>query len=308
MTVVARHRFGAVAFTAILILLIAFSITEAFDYFLFVVFAVVIGAVTTFLVVFPGSLFFSLSFASFLGVYACLFTFLRLTNFETVSDLAANISFAMPVVGFVAGAVWHRRTIRAIVTADRLRDVEHFGQAFVWLAPVFAIGALTFFVPDRQLPVGAEDAVLLGAMALVSLVVLAGSRHVSIFLVDMGFLFEGFFQHIGRLVVPAFAFLTLYSLLTIVFACAYRILDRIEGGTLFRIIGVSREITFPEALYFSIVTLSTVGYGDIVPLTSLARLVAVAEVVCGVLLLMFGVSELITYARERRQQNARERS
>jgi voltage-gated potassium channel len=307
MTAVIRHRFGAVVFTASLVLLIAFSITEAFDYFLFVMLAVVIGAVVAFLVLFPGSLFFSLSFASFLGVYACLFTFLRITNFEAVSRLATYVGFAMPVIGFVAGAVWHRREIRAIVTEERLRDVSQLGQVFGWLVPIFAISALTFFVPGRAFPTGTADAIFLGAMALVSLVVLSGSRHVSIFLVDTGLLFEGFFQHIGRLVVPAFAFLTLYSLLTIVFASMYRILDRFEGGSLFRIAGIVREITFPEALYFSIVTLSTVGYGDIVPATNLARLIAVTEVVCGVLLLMFGVSELITYARDRRRDSAKER-
>lgn len=307
MTAANRHRIGAVIFTAALILLIAFSVTDAFDYFLFVVLAVVIGAVVAFLVLFPGSLFFALSFASFLGVYACLFTFLRLTNFEAISRLAAYVGFAMPVIGFVAGAIWHRREIRAIVTEERMRDVTHFGQVIGWLVPVFVIGALTFMVPGRAFASGAEDVVFLAAMALVSLVVLSGSRHVSIFLVDTGLLFEGFFQHIGRLIVPAFAFLTLYSLLTIIFACVYRIIDRVEDGTLFRILGTPREITFPEALYFSIVTLSTVGYGDIVPITNLARLIAVTEVVCGILLLMFGVSELITYARDRRRDGTRER-
>jgi voltage-gated potassium channel len=189
-----------------------------------------------------------------------------------------------------------------------MREVAHFGQVIGWLMPVFLIGALTFLVPGHAFSSGAEDVVFLAAMTLVSVIVLSGSRHVSIFLVDTGLLFEGFFQHISRLVVPAFAFLTLYSLLTIIFACIYRIIDRVEDGTLFRILGTLREITFPEALYFSIVTLSTVGYGDIVPITNLARLIAVTEVVCGILLLMFGVSELITYARNRRRDGTRERS
>ncbi|MFO0998302.1 MAG: ion channel [Alphaproteobacteria bacterium] len=307
MTEARRHRFGAVFFTAALVLLIAFSVTEAFDYFLLVLLAVVIGAVVTFLIVFPGSLFFSLSFASLLGVYACLFTFLKLTNFAAVPRIDTFIGFALPVIGFVAGAVWHKREIRSIVTERRFRDVRHIGDVFGWLAPVFTLSALTFLVPDRHLSPGEEGIIFLGSMAIVSLVVLAGSRHVSIFLLDTGLLFEGFFQHIGRLFIPAFAFLTLYSLLTIVFACVYRILDRIEGGTLFQILGVPREITFPEALYFSIDTLSTVGYGDIVPITNLTRLITATEIVCGLLLLMFGVSELMTYARERRREGVRER-
>ena len=48
-----------------------------------------------------------------------------------------------------------------------------------------------------------------------------------------------------------------------------------------------------RSIYFSIVSLSTVGYGDIVPHSSLARLLASLEVICGFMLLLFGVSELL---------------
>ncbi|MGD0076389.1 MAG: ion channel [Candidatus Binataceae bacterium] len=43
------------------------------------------------------------------------------------------------------------------------------------------------------------------------------------------------------------------------------------------------------------------GYGDIIPHSSLARVLASAEVICGFLLLLFGVSELLEYAREHRR-------
>ena len=39
------------------------------------------------------------------------------------------------------------------------------------------------------------------------------------------------------------------------------------------------------------ITLATVGYGDIVPLSNLARMLAAFEVIVGVLLILFGVSE-----------------
>ena len=42
-------------------------------------------------------------------------------------------------------------------------------------------------------------------------------------------LFEEFFARIARLVIPAFAFLTFYSLLIILFASAYRILSAYTG-------------------------------------------------------------------------------
>jgi voltage-gated potassium channel len=106
--------------------------------------------------------------------------------------------------------------------------------------------------------------------------------------------------------VPAFAFLTLYSILVIVFACLYRLVDVASAESYFRIGDEVRDITFPEALYFSVSTLSTVGYGDIAPLGNLMRLIAVFEVVAGVLLFMFGVSELLTYSRERRKNTGGE--
>ena len=64
---------------------------------------------------------------------------------------------------------------------------------------------------------------------------------------------------------------------------------------------VARVISFSEAIYFSIVTISTVGYGDIVPASNVTRMLASMEVVCGVMLLLFGVSELLEYTREHRR-------
>ena len=69
-------------------------------------------------------------------------------------------------------------------------------------------------------------------------------------------------------------------------------------------IGETLDLSFTECLYFSIITLSTVGYGDLVPLSPLVRLVVGVEIICGVLLLLFGFSEIISYSRDKtRRQN-----
>ena len=52
--------------------------------------------------------------------------------------------------------------------------------------------------------------------------------------------------------------------------------------------GAPRALSFSESIYFSIVSMSTVGYGDIVPHSSLARLLGSLEVICGFMLLLFG--------------------
>jgi hypothetical protein len=44
---------------------------------------------------------------------------------------------------------------------------------------------------------------------------------------------------------------------------------------------------------------STVGYGDIAPASSAIRLVASAEIVSGILLLLFGSNEIFSFSRNR---------
>ena len=46
-------------------------------------------------------------------------------------------------------------------------------------------------------------------------------------------------------------------------------------------------------LYFSLVTLTTLGYGDIVPLTQQARVFAALEAVTGVLYMAITVARLV---------------
>jgi voltage-gated potassium channel len=43
--------------------------------------------------------------------------------------------------------------------------------------------------------------------------------------------------------------------------------------------------TIPQALWWAIVTLGTVGYGDVVPITSLGRFVAAATILCGLIIM-----------------------
>lgn len=286
-----------VGFTAALVLLIAFAAVAALDYFVVVMLVAIVVAVGFFYVSFPGSRFFSIALANFLAIYTGVFVYFVETNFAAISAWAVYVSFCLPVAAFLGGTWLRRAEIRAIVTAHRVREERRFGRVLLWLLPVFAIGTATFLLPDSGLTEYAHDKALLASMTAIAAVVGVVSRDVSTFLLDTGLLFEEFFQRVCRLIVPAFAFLTFYSLLVVVFACFYRILDRFSGAPLFIIDGEQRSITFAESLYFSIVTLSTVGYGDILPEGSFVRVLVAFEVVLGVLLLLFGFSEIFGYAR-----------
>jgi len=290
-----------VALTVLLVALVALATAEQASYLFVVVLAAIAAGVAFFYFAFPGSRFFDIAFANFLAVYACLFAFFRESNFASVAGPAVPVAFLLPIAGFLVGA-WLRRTaIRSIVTSERVREERHPGRILAWLVPVSAIGAATFLVPGRGLSAETEGAVLLAAMGLIALVVFAVSREVCIFLLDTGLLFEEFFARAARLFVPAFAFVTFYSLLVIVFAAAYRILDRFSAAHHFAFAGgPAREISFSESLYFSLVTMSTVGYGDISPASDVVRVLAAAQILLGVLLLLFGFSEILGYAREHR--------
>lgn len=295
-----RQSPTAIVFSLILIFLISVAVVDIINGLVAVMLVSMAAAVGAFYALFPGSGFVAIAFANFIAVYACIFVFFTEANFIRADIAVVLLGFVLPIFAFLLGA-WRRRgAIRAIVTADHLRGEGQFGHALLWLAPVFGIGAFSFLVPAYQLGPVASDVAFLVAMTCISVIVLFVSSDVSTFLLDTGLLFEEFFGRITRLVIPAFAFLTFYSLLVIVFGAIYRILDHISPDMLFRINGALHKISFPEALYFSIVTLSTVGYGDILPASNIIRIVVAVQIVCGVLLLLFGFSEIIAYTRDRR--------
>jgi voltage-gated potassium channel len=300
---VRRAPLGPIAFTACVIVLIAHAITEPgeslFKFALIVMVAICVAVLRG---TFPGSTYFVIGFANWIGVYACMFEFFRETNFATASSPVVVAAFAMPLVTFLVSALWWREDIRAIVTSPVLREGRRFPDLMEWLLPVGGVGLLSFVVPGLGLAPGQVDLALLGSMAVIAITVAAVSHDVTTFLLDVGLLFEEFFGRIRLLLMPAFAFLTFYSLVVIIFASAYRVLDRLTVEPQFTVDTVARRISFSESLYFSIVTLSTVGYGDILPRTPLIWVMVASEVVCGVLLLLFGFSEIMTHARERRER------
>lgn len=295
-----RHpRLVGFFFTVFLLGLITLATAEVGTSFFVMMVIVVFGAAGTFYYMFPGSNFFAISLSNFLAVYACIFIFFVTTNFFMVRAWAIYVGFLLPIAAFVGGAVLRRESLQYIVQAHRLRDERHLGHTFVWLIPVTLIGALTFWVPAHIGDPATADAVFVGAMAAIAVVVIFASRDVATFLLDSGLLFEEFFQSAARLLVPAFAFLTFYSMLVIVFACIYRILDRFTEAPQFMVNAVPDTISFSQALYFSIITVSTVGYGDVVPRSDPVRVIVAIQIIFGVILLLFGFSEIFAYARER---------
>lgn len=296
-------RLAPVAVTIGLISLIALAVGTHLVYSL-ITLATVAAGVAIFYVVFPGSRFFAIAFANFLAVYACIFIFLSEANFQAVDPVWRQVGFTLPVLAFLGGAWFRRAQIERLLDGPRERDEPQFGRLFLWLIPVVLIGASTFPLTDLAQGAGTVTTIFFVSMALTALIVLWVSSQVCAFLLETGLLFEDFFRRIAGLAIPSFAFFTFYSLIVIVFAAVYRIIDRYAAGTHFLFSGEPRDLSFTECLYFSVITLSTVGYGDLVPLSPLVRLIVGVQIICGVMLLLFGFSEIISYSREhRRRQN-----
>jgi voltage-gated potassium channel len=294
-----RYQLGGIVFTGIMVALVAFGLAQVVDLFFYVILGALFVGVTVMYLSFPGSGFFCIALANFLAVYTCLFVFFVEVNFRSGDRIEIIIAYLLPIAAFNVGTWLRHGEIRRIVVNARLREVRHLIRPFGWLVPVFAIGALTFVLPGLQLSRSAIDLILIATMALIAGIVLLVARDVAIFLIDVGLMFEEFFRRVSNLILPATGFLTFYSMNIIVFACIYRIMDRYTVAHHFMVDGLARDIDFPESLYFSVITLSTVGYGDIVPISDVARLVAAVQIVFGIMLLLFGFYEIMSYARER---------
>ncbi len=297
---------AALIFTVGMFTLVAFAAAPALDLASLSLFFLVVGGAVLFYVIFPRSRFFTIAFANLLAVYICLFEFFLVVNFESVSKAVQPVGFALPIVAFLVAAEIRRRSIRKIVTDEHLRETRHFGHVIRWLLPVFGIGLATFALPGLGLTQLQYDGAFLVSMLAVAVIVGLSSRDVTIFLLDTGLLFEEFFERMAGLMVPAFAFFTFYTLNIIVFAAVYRIIDRFSAAPNFVIKGAAQELSWPDALYFSVITLSTVGYGEMTPASDLTKVIVSVQIVSGVLIFLFGFSEIISYARERRRKGGEE--
>jgi voltage-gated potassium channel len=246
----------------------------------------------------PGSSFFSLVFANCIGIYACLYVFLSAVNFAKASVWTVQVGFVLPLAGFALGVVLRRDVIRRVVLEPHTRIDTELTNAMLWIAPLIAVAIASFLFPFEHLSADEQGWALIFAMSLIAVIGVMASRDIAVFLIDTGILFEDFSANARQLIKPAFAFFTWYSLLVIIFACLYTIIDRYSPIPQFIIGGESRDIFFSEALYVSIVTLSTVGFGDIVPRTPAVRMLVATEIFVGILLLLFGVQAVLSASKK----------
>jgi hypothetical protein len=97
-----------------------------------------------------------------------------------------------------------------------------------------------------------------------------------------------------------YAALSAYLLAGIYFGLCYWILEQMKPGTF----SFPGEFTQASAIYFSFVTLATLGYGDITPRADVARSIAIVEGVGGQFFLAILVARLVSlYSKPENQSS-----
>jgi hypothetical protein len=83
------------------------------------------------------------------------------------------------------------------------------------------------------------------------------------------------------------------SLLGLTWAFVFAFVSVVTPGSFSDSVFPDEALTFQALVYYSFVTLATLGYGDILPVTQAARGLAILEVLMGVLYMAILISRLV---------------
>jgi hypothetical protein len=134
--------------------------------------------------------------------------------------------------------------------------------------------------------------VYLGAFALFLLILFQGY----VIYVLLEFMFQG--DEVDKNVL--YTSITIYLLLANTFAAMHSLLNALQPGAYLFVNFEPTSVDWPQFLYFSYATITTLGFGDIVPVGSYSSVLTVAEAVVGVLYIAIMMARLVgIYASEK---------
>jgi hypothetical protein len=87
--------------------------------------------------------------------------------------------------------------------------------------------------------------------------------------------------------------ISIYLLLGLTWAFVFAFVSVVTPGSFSDSVFPDEALTFQALVYYSFVTLATLGYGDILPVTQAARGLAILEVLMGVLYMAILISRLV---------------
>ena len=204
--------------------------------------------------------------------YTILFYTLLLTL------LSAPVLSALKLSGILLESLLAASLLAAILPVGKVRSrpIPLVTMALVWLAR-----PLTIWLDHPVL-----SAMTLGLWTLVGLLAAAAALRFAMRATQV----EA--EHL-------YAALSAYLLAGIYFGLFYWVLERVSPGTF----TVSANFSQSTAIYFSFVTLATLGYGDITPRGDIARGLAIVEGIGGQLFLAVLVARLVSLYSKPGQSN-----
>ena len=205
-------------------------------------------------------------------VVAMLLTPLRVSH--ALFALVFQFIFLNTLIVALSAVRGHQPTLRAVV-------LGLWGAGTVLKVIYVVVGAGNAIVAATA----ALDAVLIGICAAVVLRYVLGASTIDS---------ERIFAAVVAYFLLAFVFASLFALVEVLVPGSFRVADGASTA--------SPVAMHDDLLYFSFVTIATLGYGDIVPLLPLAKMLSSLEAVTGQFYIAIIIAWLVTaYAsRERR--------
>ena len=175
---------------------------------------------------------------------------------------------------------WSRLVLAAVTFIPVVLSIVRLSQIKMWVWPsvLLALGNAVFVVAGNTFPSPTLTGIRWAFLAAF-----------------FGLTATGLFSYLrnSRSVAQAelYTAVNIYLLLGLLWAAIYLAIDSFSPGSIqMRSAPAGRDT---ELLYFSLITLTTVGYGDIVPLSGMARILTALEGVTGVLYIATTVAVLV---------------
>jgi hypothetical protein len=197
--------------------------------------------------------------------------------------LLTLLLIAVQPLGTVAGGVYSRLVLAAVLIGG-VAAVRGTGRLFV-VGVTLAVPALALLVAGPEGGLGTLGLVL--AIATIGFVMVVLLR--AIFFSD------------AVSAASVSASLVVYLLMGITWWLAYMLVEALVPGSFYGLAGLDVLEIRRELFYYSYVTLTTVGYGDIGPVSNEARSLAITQAVVGQLYLVVLVASLVSQFLSERQ-------
>ena len=187
--------------------------------------------------------------------------------------------------------------------------VAHLEIASRFLGFLFAVTPLAgvYAVSDERRQLIA--ATILGAPALLSIIahfyldlhLVGDTLYLSLIVVYYGYTTVAIIRHLFRRqevdLDTILSAVSAYLMIGLTFSVAYMLIETAHPGSF--MVNYLTDQMWDELFYFSFVTLTTLGYGDIIPVTPQARSVATLEATTGVLYMAILLARLVSeYSRK----------